>query len=39
MDFITTKCRVKSGKPGKEYPDSDFGEEITQLLHGDDFLQ
>jgi hypothetical protein len=34
MDFITAKCRIKNGQPGKEDPDSDFGEEIIQLLHG-----
>ena len=36
MDFITAKRRIKNGQPGEENPDSDFGEKITQLLHGDD---
>jgi hypothetical protein len=39
MDFITAKRRIKNGQPGEEYPDSDFGEEIAQLLHGDHLLQ
>jgi hypothetical protein len=38
VDFITAKRRIKGGQPVQEYPDSDFGEEITQLLHGDDFF-